>query len=261
MVFKVLNIIAGIMVSLLGLALVGCLAYTVMSPAVQNGIGGVKGAVEDLVSSATSALSAGTSAGSGEGSGSSGAAGFIDGLLGTVSGGAEQIADAVGSVAGLAGGQSAPAESFADPAWAQSYATWSNAIANPVDKVLAGTGIDASVLEAVASGSTSASSLLTELDEGTLGTVSANASTYAATAAANYVPASLPQEAQAQMQAANASAQDFASAVQTLVGCVRDLKGGNVFVLGDLSSAANAAYGALQAMDSSVAAAEAALAA
>lgn len=251
MVYKVLSIVAGILMSLMTLVFVVCLVYTLSSSAVRAGFDSVSAAIEGAVAQATEAMDTewdidlswlfGDAAASGSGASGGGL-------------------DVLGGIASLAsGGAGDSAADFADLAQGQAYLAWKDRIADPVTRIFAGSGVTAEMIEGVAGGSSSASDALAALDETALAAISANAASYAATAAANAVPASLPEAARSSMQQANDAAQGFAASVQSVVSAVREVRSGALGSLGTLVGAANDALANLRAIDGCMQSAEAAL--
>lgn len=254
MVYKVLSIVIWVLLPFVLFAGGACLVYTVASPIVQEKIDGIGSGVRDLVQQATDAISVGAGDGL-----PSGVGGFIDGLLGTSGIDTSDIAGAYQQMTQMGGGTATSADQFADASQGQAYLTWRSTIQNPLDRVLAGTGVDATLLEGVAGGSSSASEMLASLDDATLDAISANASSYSRAVTQLAMPSNMPTDAQAYMSQARTSALNFAAQVQTLVSGVRSLKGGNVFALGDLSDSAGGANASLSQLDANLRSAEAVL--
>lgn len=258
MVYKVLSIIAGILMSIAVVLGVVSAVYTLGSAAVQAGFsqlsasfeGGVdqiRSAIDDLVDG--SALQSALASGLGAGLGSGGADG---------AGGGFSLPD-VGELLGLGSGGQTTAESFADPDQGRAYQGWKDVVDAPMQRVFAGTGIDETMLEGISGGSGTATEALRVLDDAALATISANATNLRATALANTPPAALPDGVRQSMQAANESCADFCDEVQRLVEGARSVKAGNLLSAGELYSAAGAAKSALDAMDASMREAEQAL--
>ena len=224
MVYKVLSIIASILLSLTGVVLVACLAYTLGAPLLEAGVNGVKASLKDSLTSAAGAvgLDAGAIAGDWR----------------------AQVGDLFASVANTTGtGAAAPTATgdFVDQAQGEAYLRWKDVVGDPVGSVLAGSGVSATVLQGIAGGSTSANDVLASLDETALATIYANAARYASNVSAAEVSSILPDNVRAQMWEANSAAQGFAAAVQQLVESARSFKAGNVGALLGLAGEANSA--------------------
>lgn len=271
MVHKMLSIAASILFSFMTLAFVVCLVYTLATPAVQSAIDAVRSTIEGAANDA--AASVGIEGGVdlswllGDSSSSSDEA--TAGLTGV-----SDLVEALATLVGGVTGSTAEADSSSDSSDAadtseatssdssglpQAYQTWKDAVADPVATVFAGTGVDADVLEGAAGGSSSATAVLTALDETALQRVDANASNYAGTAAAAGISASLPSAARTAMSEAVEAASSFASAARTLVSAVRSVQAGALGASGELVAAADDVVTALRSLDDAVAQAEAAL--
>ncbi len=249
MVYKVLSIITGILLSVVVVLGVVSAVYTLGSTAVREGFGelsasfeggvdAIKAAIDDLVN--TSPLVSGAAeATSGSGAGLS-------------------LPDLSGLFGAGSGGQTT-ASSFADPEQGAAYQTWKDAVAAPVQRVFAGTDVDATMIEGVSGGSRTATDMLTALDDTTLATVSANATNLRATALANVPSSILPSGARQSMNDANESCAEFCDQVGQLVEDVRAFKSGDMLAVGRLYSTAGAAKAALDAMDAAMLQAEQAL--
>ena len=256
MVYKVLSIIAWILLPLVLFCGAACMVYTVASPMVQERVEQIRDAVRSAVESAADSLSIDTGDGLGL---PAGMGEFIDGLLGSSGIDSVDFASAFQQATSMGGGTATSAEQFNDAGQGQAYLAWRAVVANPVDRVLSGTGVDASVLEGAAGGSSSASQMLADLDYSTLDAISANASAYSTAVTQLAMPSNMPAEAQTQMSAARSAALNFSAQVQTMVSGVRSLKGGNVFALSDISDSAGGANSSLAQLDSSLRNAEAVL--
>jgi hypothetical protein len=244
-VYRVLSIVAGILFSLLLLVGGVCLVYTMSVPAVRSALSAATAAIEDAASGAMDSLG-------------------VDGssALSWLTGGADAsgaLSGALGGLASLGSGSSLSASDFADAEQGEAYLAWKDLVGDPVGSVLSGSGVSRSVLEGVAGGSTSAAEVLADLSESELMTIKGNAASYAATAGSASVSAVLPSDVRSSMWEASTAAQSFASAVQNLVDSAVSVKGGNLAASASLVSNANSVVGALQTMDSCIAAAEAGL--
>lgn len=246
MVYKVLSIITGIVLSVTIVLGVVCTVYTLGSAAVREGFGqlsasfeggvdSIKTAIDDLVSSTP--LASGVAAGLGSGL---------------------SLPD-VGNLLSLGGGGQTSADSFSDPELGTAYQAWKDVVAEPTRRVFAGTSIDATMLEGISGGSRTATDVLTALDDVTLATVDANATNLRATALANAPSSSLPAGVQQSMNAANESCADFCDQVRQLVEDARSLKAGNLPAAASLYATAGAAKTALDDMDAAMREAEQAL--
>ena len=246
MVYRVLSIITGIVLSATIVLGVVCAVYTLGSAAVREGFGQLSASFEggiDSIKAAIGDLVDSTPLASGV------AAGLSDGL---------SLPD-LGGLLSLGGGGQASADSFADPAQGSAYQGWKDAVAEPMRRVFAGTSVDAAMLEGVSGGSRTATDVLTALDDTTLATVSANATNLRSTALANTPSASLPAGVRQSMVAANESCADFCDQVQQLVEDVRSLKAGNLPAAASLHATAGSAKAALDDMDAAMREAERAL--
>lgn len=228
MVHKVLAIVARILFSLLALAFVVCLVYTLAAPAVRAGFDSAAAAIEGAVAQATEDMDTDWGI-------------DLAGLFGSNSGSAEPAGGdsaGVGAASGDGTGASGASASGSLSAQERAYRTWEGSVGDPMGYVFGGTGVTAEMLEGVAGGSSSAGDVLVGLDETALSRVSANAASYAMTAAA---------------------AQEFAEAVQSLVAAVRQVQAGTLGASGALAEAADGACGALRTVEACVADAEAQL--
>lgn len=249
MVHKVLAIVARILFSLLALAFVVCLVYTLAAPAVRAGFDSAAAAIEGAVAQATEDMDTDWSI-------------DLAGLFGSNSGSAEPAGGdsaGVGAASGDGTGASGASASSSLSAQERAYRTWEGSVGDPMGYVFGSTGVTAEMLEGVAGGSSSAGDVLVGLDETALSRVSANAASYAMTAAAAGISSSLPAGVRAQMSDAAAAAQEFAEAVQSLVAAVRQVQAGTLGASGALAEAADGACGALRTVEACVADAEAQL--
>ena len=231
---RVLTIIARILLGICAVAGVACLVYTLSTAAVQAGFNSAKDAVASLVDQAEASLGAGVTS-------------AVAGVAPT-SGAAGADASAVEPAA-------ADAAPEAD-ASAAAYQRWSDAVSQPLERVFAQTGIDASTLEGAAGGSTQALSALTSLSDDALATVNQNASNLGATASAHEVPSELPDDVRAQLAQADAHVAAFCEDARKLTDAARTLRGGNVLAASGVTSAAYAARSELEGADACVAKAQ-----
>lgn len=250
MIYRILSIAAKILFSVAGLVGVACLVWTLATSAVQEGFDTASAAIDKMVNDAMTAMEvdwgidvSGVLGGSSEESGRSvenATSGAADAGRSSSSGGFDLLGSLTGLLSGLGSSGSAEltVDDFVNAAQGQAYLTWKAAIDDPLGRIFEGTGITTALLEGAAGGSGSASSVLTNLDETALTVASANASSYAATAAANSVPASLPEGVRSLMWEANSAAQGFAASVQSVVTAIRSVKAGNAAALVDLGTAA-----------------------
>ena len=233
---RVLTIIARILLGICAVAGVACLVYTLSTAAVQAGFNSAKDAVASLVDQAEASLGAGVTSAVAGVAPASGAAG----------------ADASAVEPAAAGADAAPE---AD-ASAAAYQRWSDAVSQPLERVFAQTGIDASTLEGAAGGSTQALSALTSLSDDALATVNQNASNLGATASAHEVPSELPDDVRAQLAQADAHVAAFCEDARKLTDAARTLRDGNVLAASGVTSAAYAARSELEGADACVAKAQ-----
>lgn len=239
MVYKVLSIIAGILMSLTGAVLAVCLVYTMGAPLLQAGLDGVKNSLSDSLNSAASAVGLDASAIAGDWRAN---LGNLFASVSTPAASAEKPSNTEGD--------------FADPVQGEAYLRWKDVVGDPVGSVLAGSGVNATVLQGIAGGSGSANDVLAGLDETALAAIYANAARYASNVSSVEVSGALPDAVRAQLWEANSAAQSFASAVQQMVGSVRDFKAGNVGALIQLAGEANTAMGAVNSINACMANAE-----
>ncbi len=242
MVYRVLSIIAGVLMSLTGLVLVVCLGYTMAVPLFEAGVSGVRASLDNALDAASDTMGVDLGA-LGEGWQSQAAA----------------LVSAVGSGPWGALGGGGDASGFADPAQGELYLQWKSVVGDPVGEILSGTGVSVSVLEGIAGGSGSAANMLSGLDETALSAVESNAIRYGTLAAGAEVAASLPEGVRASMWEANSNAQSFATDVQAMVATVRAARGGDPVALAGLPAQASAAVGDLNAMNACMERAESAL--
>lgn len=244
MVYRILNIAAGILMGLAVPVGIVCLVYTLAMPTVRAGIEGVRSSFDNAVSAAAAAV--GVDQAALDGWGASVAAMFS---------GAEQAAvpDGAGS------GGAVQVSDFADPAQGEAYLAWKAVVADPVGSVLQGSGVSATVLAGVAGGSSSAGDALAALDETALVAIDANAKRYAALASGAEVSSVLPEDVRSRLWEANAAAQTFATAVQQMVGQVRELKAGGLGALAALAGTASTAVASANTIAACVSDAEEAL--
>lgn len=229
---RVLTIIARILLGICAVAGVACLVYTLSTAAVQAGFNSAKDAVASLVDQAEASLGAGVTSAVAGVAPTSGAAG----------------ADAPSAVDA---GEGAGTDAAADPAGANAaaYQRWADAVSQPLERVFAQTGIDASALEGAAGGSVQALSALTGLSDDALAAVSQNASNLGATASAHEVPAELPEDVRAQLAQADTHVAAFCEDARKLADAARTLRDGNVLAASGVTSAAYAARSELEGAD------------
>lgn len=235
MVHKVLAIVARILFSLLAVAFVVCLVYTLAAPAVQAGFDSAASAIEGAVTQATEDMDVDWNL-------------DLPSLFG-------QGSEAQDSAAGGSDGAAAPSVSEQERA----YRSWEDAVGDPVESVFGGTGVTAEVLEGVAGGSSSAVDVLAGLDETALTRASASAASYSMTVAAAGISSSLPTAVRGLMGDAATAAQEFSSAAQSVVSAVRQVRSGTLGASGTLAAAADEACRALATVESCKADAEAQL--
>lgn len=239
MVYRVLSIIASILMSLTTLVLVVCLGYTMAIPLFEAGVSGVKNSLNNALDAASEAVG-------------------VD--LGTASDWRDRVGDLLGTaVSTVAAVAPQGGGVYADPTQGQAYESWKSRVGDPVGAVLSGTGITGVVLSGIAGGSGTAENMLTSLDDTALAVVDANAASYGATVAAAEVSSVLPDDVRAQLLEANAAARSFAEEIQALVLAARSVRAGDVSALAGLASHANAAAGHLDTVHSRMATVEEAL--
>lgn len=229
---RVLTIIARILLGICAVAGVACLVYTLSTAAVQAGFNSAKDAVASLVDQAEASLGAGVTS----------AVAGVAPTSGVAGADAPATEDAVAGAAGPAG-TDATSEASTNAA---AYQRWADAVSQPLERVFAQTGIDASTLEGAAGGSVQALSALTGLSDDALAAVSQNASNLGATASAHEVPAELPEDVRTQLTQADAHVAAFCEDVRKLVDATRTLRDGNVLAASGVTSAAYAARSELE---------------
>lgn len=231
MVYRVLSVVAGILFALAVPVFAVCLVYTLASPAVQAGFDSVSKAIDSAVARASKAMDT------------------------------DWGIDLAGIAASMASGGS-PDEGGPDSAATSAagrgdaFASWRDALGDPVAAMFGSTGVTASVLEGVAGGSASAADALAGLSETSLLAVDAAAASYASTVASVTIPASLPEAVRAKMWDAAAAARALAASVQTLMGVVRVVRTGDLAATADLVAAADEATVHLRAFDEAIRGAE-----
>lgn len=238
MVYRVLSIIASILMSLTTLVLVVCLGYTMAIPLFEAGVSGVKSSLNNALDAASEAVG-------------------VD--LGTAGDWRNKVGDLLGAAVSTVTTASSQGGAYADPTQGQAYESWKSRVGDPVGAVLSGTGITGVVLSGIAGGSGTAENMLTSLDDTALTIVDANAVSYGATVAATEVSSVLPDGVRAQLWEANAAAQSFAGEIQALVAAARLVRAGDVSALAGLASHANAAAGYLDTVNTCMVSAEEAL--
>lgn len=242
MVYRVLSIVANILMGLAGTVLVICLGWTMAVPLFEAGVSGVKASLGNALDAASDAMGVDLSA-------------VGDGWRDQ----ADSLFSAVGDVSWGALGASGGVQGVQNQGWADAYNQWKAVVGDPVGTILSGSGISTSVLEGMAAGSSSATDVLASLDEAALSTIESNAIRYATLVSGAEVPSSLPEAARASMWEANSLALSFAGDVQNLVASVRSVKAGDGLAAFGLPGQASSVVSGLNSMNDCMARAEEAL--
>ena len=239
MVYRVLSIVANVLMGLASVVLVVCLGWTLAVPLFEAGVSGVQASLDDALATASDAMGVDLAAVGDDWRSQAGS------LLAATGAG---LWGSLGSDGGVQGVQ--------DSAQADAYNQWKAVVGDPVGSILGGSGVSATVLEGIAGGSGSATDVLSSLDETALSAIESNAIRYGTLAAGAEVPASLPEGVRASMWEANSVAQSFAADVQALVGSVRAFRAGDGLALAALPGQASTVVGDLNRMNDCLAQAE-----
>ena len=258
-----MNIATSILLSLCGLALTVCLVYTMASPVVQQGFNNVGEAVDSLVGQATDAMAPVFDGSEGE---TFRDPGFFERIgeffTGLFKGASSAVSSPTPSTP-LPQTQSSFApetlsvNSFSDPYMGQAYLMWRNAVADPLVRVMVGTGATAEVLEGIAAGSSSARAVLIGLSDAELNQASSNIAAYRTTVLTTGVPQDLPNDVKVQVSSANDAALTFCNRAQTLIDDARAARGGSAVAEGEMSGVANEMIQAANTMNTCMSTAEA----
>lgn len=210
----------------------------------------IQAAVDALASAAAGALpdSVGSTAAT-----ITGSTGIIENIATQV---ATNIGGTISDALSTESARSSSTPAIANQTYAADYLQWRSEISTPVERLFAGTGIDATLIEGIAGGSVTAISTLATLPDSTLSTIYTNATNLSRTAAYHSISASLPADVQSAMHNADSSVQTFAAEVQELITAVRSVNNGSLLSITAVTDHAGKAFAALQSLDASLASAE-----